>query len=121
MQSESEAATTTAEMSHSAALESVRLQCAELEDALAHSTSERERSNAQSQQELQLLQEENSAAVTRLERELSALQQQYDAQVCYICYVTINYVEIKHRLHPTVTCHRRSLTPFGPRKYDGFI
>jgi chromosome segregation ATPase len=103
-------------MSHSAALESLRLQCTELDDALAHSTTELERANTDSQQALQLLQEENSAEVTRLETELASLQQQYDAQVCCICYANASYVEPKQTLHSTVTCHCRSLTRFGPHK-----
>ena len=88
VQAHSDSAATAAseqQTADSAVIDSLKLQCTNLEAALARSssstTSELERAFAQSEQALQQLQQEHTADVTRLESELATLQQQLDQQV----------------------------------------
>jgi hypothetical protein len=66
-------------------IDSLTLQCAKRQDALARSSSssssEVERATAQSEEALHQLQQEHCAEVTRLQGELATLQQQLDQQV----------------------------------------
>jgi hypothetical protein len=68
-----------------AVIDSLKLQCGELQNALARSTSsstsELEHADTQSQQALQQLQHEHSVEMTRLQSDPTALQQQLDQQV----------------------------------------
>jgi hypothetical protein len=116
-QAQSESADATAveqQAADTAVIDSLKLQCTELHDALARSsssTSNIERANTQSQQALQQLQQEHSAEVTRLECELTALQQQLDQQVssCLLNLHTLCFDHhTTHTAYPYCCMHKRS-------------